>query len=557
MFTVIFIFVALLILLLLPKYTSGRLLYPESFVPETQVLRKMINIDLSNVPVTIEIPHRKLYKIKWFKLLKPILELLPSKYAVKPDEKGKFRFWAYPFDVVHIITGEEKFRTTFMLRHKVVDFAPKHMKILYAMLHLFSPIMLHEECIEIHTTLGKTCGYADKTSVVPGEELNLMISTKAETFSIELVRVGEKLSKIDSKGNIPGTYQPIDTKFPATLGCGWLPTMKYSIPEEISSGCYVIKLMGSSPEDESFIPIIVRPKEAQHKIAIIASTNTWHAYNSWAGQNYYINYTSLPSKYVLSTERPFDLHVRNPINENCEVTRDHLLVGERLVWSWFEREGFEYDLYSDIDLHSKEVYEECLSKYNTIVISTHNEYWSFDMINNLKEYIKNGGNVASLSGNTLYKEVRYPNNKVIILDGAYLRHQGFGEESVLGVAQDLRGFMTWAPYKVMQSDHWAFEGTNLKDGNLIGTKGLNVSPEGLPGASGWETDKIFPESPKSTTLLARGTNANGGGADMVFYQEPNEGAVFSVGSINFGGSLLVDEPISQITKNVLNRFLKS
>ena len=552
---IILLVVFFAILLMIPKYTTGRILYTESFVPDSQVLHKMINSDLSNIPVKIEIPHRKLYKIKWFRLLKPVLELLPSKYSIKTNKKGKFGFWAYPFDVVHIIVGEEQFRQTFMLRHKVIDFAPQHMKILYAVLHLFSPVMLHEECIEIHTTLGKICGYADKTSAIPGEDLDLMISTKSNSFSIEVVRVGEKLLKVDEMNNIAGTYQPIDTKFPSTLGCGWNPTMKYRIPEGITSGCYLIKLKGGSPDDDSFIPVIVKPDKPQNEIAVLASTNTWHAYNSWGGQNYYINYTSLPSKYVLSTERPFDLYVRNPVNENCETTRDHLLVGERLVWSWLEREGYSYDLYSDIDLHSQEVFEECLSKYKTIVISTHNEYWSFDMINHLKKYIKNGGNVASLSGNTLYKEVRFPNNNIIVLDGAYLRHQGFGEETVLGVAQDLRGFMTWAPYKVMQSSHWVFEGTNLKDGDLIGTKGLNVSPEGQPGASGWETDKIFPEAPKSTTLLAKGTNADGGGADMVFYQEPGEGAVFSVGSINYGGSLLVDENISRITKNVLERFL--
>lgn len=548
--------VLLIILILMPKYTSGRILYAESFVPDLQVLHKMIKNDLSNIPVRIEIPHRKLYKIKLFRFLKPVLELLPSKYSVQPDAKGKFGFWAYPFDVVHIIIGEEQFRQTFMLRHKVIDFAPQYTKIFYAVLHLFYPVMLHEECIEIHTTLGKTCGYANKISAVPGDELNLMISTKSNTFSIQLVRVGEKSTKVDEMDNIAGTYQPIDTKFPSALGCGWNPVMKYRIPDGITSGCYLIKLIGKDSDDESFIPLIVKPKKPINEIAVIASTNTWHAYNSWGGQNYYINYTSLPSKYVLSTERPFDLYIRNPVNENCEITRDHLLVGERLVWSWFEKEGFTYDLYSDIDLHSKEVFKECLSKYKIIVISTHNEYWSFEMINHLKEYIRKGGNVASLSGNTLYKEVRFPNNNIIVLDGAYLRHQGFGEETVLGVAQDLRGFKTWAPYKVIKSDHWVFEGTNLQDGDLIGTKGLNVSLEGRAGASGWETDKIYPAAPKSTKLLAKGTNSDGGGAEMVFYQEPGEGAVFSVGSITYGGSLLVDDHISKITKNVINRFLK-
>jgi N,N-dimethylformamidase len=47
-------------------------------------------------------------------------------------------------------------------------------------------------------------------------------------------------------------------------------------------------------------------------------------------------------------------------------------------------------------------------------------------------------------------------------------------------------------------------------------------------------------------------------ADMVYYPTPNDGAVFSVSSISYCGSLShnnYDNNISQITENVLNRFM--
>ena len=47
-------------------------------------------------------------------------------------------------------------------------------------------------------------------------------------------------------------------------------------------------------------------------------------------------------------------------------------------------------------------------------------------------------------------------------------------------------------------------------------------------------------------------------ADMVFFETPGGGAVFSTGSITFCGSLPVndcDNNISRMTANVLNRFL--
>lgn len=545
----------ILLLFLIPKYSTGRILYTESFVPELQVYRKIIQRDLSNISVKIEIVHRKLYRIKVLSFLKLIFELLPLSYSVKPNSDGVFTFWAYPFDIVHVTVGEDKFRATYTLRHRVKNYWPTYRTLFYSLIMMVFPKLLHDECIEIPTTLGKTCGYADKLSLLPGEKLDLMASTVSKTFSAELVRVGEKLQKIDEVNNIPGTFQSIDTKFPSALGCGWEPTFKYKVPDDVSSGCYILRLIGNSKDDTSFIPIIVRPKELKNNIAVIASTNTWHAYNSWGGQNYYINYTSFPSKYIISTHRPFDLYVRNPVEETCQVSRDHLLVGERFIWAWLEREGIGYDLYSDIDLHSEEIYNSMLKKYKIILISTHNEYWSYEMIEHLKDFMKSGGNVISLSGNTVYKEVRFYNPNLIVLDGAYFRHQGFNEETVLGIAHDIRGFKTGAPYKVLKSDHWVFNSTNLKNGDIIGEKGLNISPDGNAGASGWETDKIYPYSPEDITLLAKGINSENGGADIALFQDPGGGSVFSVGSITFGGSLLVDDNISRITKNVIEKFI--
>jgi hypothetical protein len=59
-------------------------------------------------------------------------------------------------------------------------------------------------------------------------------------------------------------------------------------------------------------------------------------------------------------------------------------------------------------------------------------------------------------------------------------------------------------------------------------------------------------TPSGTTLLARGTNAPGNptGAEMV-YRQIRQNFVFSVGSLSFGASLVVDNNLQQILKNVL------
>ena len=88
---------------------------------------------------------------------------------------------------------------------------------------------------------------------------------------------------------------------------------------------------------------------------------------------------------------------------------------------------------------------------------------------------------------------------------------------------------------------------------LFGHKTLH---ERIPGgASGHETDKRSASSPANTLLLAKGINPDNGGADIVYHEPARGGAVFSVGSITWVPALLVDDYVSRITHNVLDRFL--
>ncbi len=63
-------------------------------------------------------------------------------------------------------------------------------------------------------------------------------------------------------------------------------------------------------------------------------------------------------------------------------------------------------------------------------------------------------------------------------------------------------------------------------------------------------------SPKNAVRLAKGINPEEGGAEIVYHEPGNGGAVFSVGSITWPACVLVDEHVSRITRNVLDRFLQ-
>ena len=63
-----------------------------------------------------------------------------------------------------------------------------------------------------------------------------------------------------------------------------------------------------------------------------------------------------------------------------------------------------------------------------------------------------------------------------------------------------------------------------------------------------------PASPANTEIVARGLNPEQGGAEIVYYQSDSGGEVFSVGSITYPASILVDDVVSRITANVIKHF---
>ena len=133
-----------------------------------------------------------------------------------------------------------------------------------------------------------------------------------------------------------------------------------------------------------------------------------------------------------------------------------------------------------------------------------------------------------------------------------LRHES--EANLLGVVFTPTVAMTGAPYRVVDASHWAFAGTGLKDGESFGQQSLHRRCPG--GASGHETDKVSESSPPNVVHLAKGMNVDDGGAEMVMFDTPSGGQVFSVGSINYCASLSIDLNVSRITHNVFTRFLE-
>ena len=461
----------------------------------------------------------------------------------------------------------------------------------------------HEEVHQFRLLSTAPAGYAWPKWVRSGESAELCVNC-AEPFTVDLWRYGLEPHHVRTVGywddHPPGAMLQIlpDGDFTQT-GAQWSrhgyafpsfdPRTSVAAPER--SGLYYFHLTAESGAFFSF-PWIVAPADPSAPVAVLASNINWNAYNDYGGRSNYTAPSGLPPTPCvnvrqealwftdpdmeawaggpyppLSFDRPEPLNRVFPGERITDPLRrlgaEHVAPAEWRLLGWLEREGFGYDLYAETQLHNGLL---DLDRYQVLVLSTHPEYWTREMYTQVRDWVfERGGKLAYLGGNGINCEVEFLDATLMTVHNLdwgirqaqfESRFQMRGESSarLLGTATTMAGYETGAPYRVLEAGHWVFEGTGLSAGDLFGTASLDRRAVG--GASGHETDKLTPSAPPNVRLLAKGVNPDDGGGDMVYFDTPSGGAVFSVGSISYTCSVIVDDAISMITGNVLRRFLR-
>jgi N,N-dimethylformamidase len=452
-------------------------------------------------------------------------------------------------------------------------------------------------------------GYMWPKWVRGGEQAEFRVHAP-EQYKLTLWRYGLKKELVRTIGWIdehgPGANRQVlpDGDFTQT-GAQWNKE-GFSSPPVIRaperSGLYYLWMRAPSGRAFSF-PWVVAPKQPQSDIAVLASTNTWNAYNNFGGRSNYVNADRLPDVPVVNSRqdlgryqdgspfgvwkpkddeyRPLSFDRPEPINdlfdnpEAADPVQGRVQCGvapaEWRLYAWLEFEGYTYDLYAEAQLHDGTL---PLDRYRVLVIAVHPEYWTREMYLSVKSWVfERGGRLMYLGGNGLNCEVTLDaEGRMRCLSHLNSVHGELGghsedgsvqyesrmhrtlesEANLLGVVCTESGIMTAAPYQVVDASHWAFAGTPLRTGDVFGEKTLHERVSG--GASGHETDKRSASSPPGTQLLAKGLNPDDGGAEVVFHETSSGGAVFSVGSITWVSALFTDESVSIVTRNVLERL---
>lgn len=297
------------------------------------------------------------------------------------------------------------------------------------------------------------------------------------------------------------------------------------------------------------------------------------------------------------TFRPGFLTFDDPRGSGCR----HYIADSHLL-DWLEHEGFEFDIVTDDDLerHGSTI----LEPYACVLTGTHPEYHTQRTLDAFAGYVEGGGHLAYLGGNGFYWRVAVSDQvpgaiemrragggtrawaacageEFHAFDGQLAglwRGSGRPPQQLVGIGFSSQGNFEGSYFRVndaarRQPGGWLLEGVSGR----LGDYGLSGG-----GAAGFELDSIcFADgSPRRHTLLAR-SEGHGSAfgpaldallshtltrdrqdpaslirAEMIYFDTPSGGSVFSVGSITFCGSLSHNayrNDISTLLRNYLSR----
>jgi N,N-dimethylformamidase len=284
----------------------------------------------------------------------------------------------------------------------------------------------------------------------------------------------------------------------------------------------------------------------------------------------------------------------------------HQLNQDLYLVDWLEQKSLDYDVVTDEDLHHEG--SDLLAPYRVVITGSHPEYWTAPMLEALETYLQSGGRLMYLGGNGFYWVTSVDPDRPHVIEirrgeagtriwqaaageyhhsttgevGGLWRYRNRPPQQLVGVGLTAQGYDRASPYRRLQASHdpcgaFVFDGV---EGEIVGDGGLH-----LGGAAGYELDRAEPElgTPPHALRLAESFGHSdsyqhaieevlemdpkqGGSsnpfvrADMVLVEYPNGGAVFSVGSISWTGSLSHESyhgDVSRITENVLRQFLRA
>ena len=398
--------------------------------------------------------------------------------------------------------------------------------------------------------------------------------------------------------------------------CCWPESFRVKVPDDARSGIYAVRL--DTSEGVSYAPLFVRACRPA-RVAFLASTFSYLAYGNsiwdarpeihWAtnypqeaaaarsyGVSTYCRHRDGTGTGLVSMRRPLMSFQPGFIGE--AIGSQVLLPDDMRIIAWLDRVGEPYDVVTDHDLHERGA--SVLAGYDVLVTGVHPEYHSTASLDALHALADRGGRLMYMGGNGFYWRVSTLSDAPHVMEvrraeggirtweevpgeyhhqsdglmGGMWRRLGRAPNKLVGVGYSAQGSedvtQPYARTAEGNDPRVAFMFDGVTD-TLIGTSG----PTGA--AAGYETDRADTAlgTPPNALVVARSLPFTEGmspvneerltdtlltaaaplRADIVYYERPNGGRVFSAGSVLFAGCLHEPAGVGRVAENVIRKFL--
>jgi hypothetical protein len=214
-----------------------------------------------------------------------------------------------------------------------------------------------------------------------------------------------------------------------------------------------------------------------------------------------------------------------------------------------------------------------LLSHKVFLVAAHDEYWSWNMRDNVERSRDAGVHLGFLGANACYWQVRFEPSSAGDLDRTMVGYKELAwmdhpsdpryvttlwrnirpEGALMGVEYNGVSDTTPSDMVVSNASHWLFSGTGLSNGSI------------LPSVLGYETDSLY--TPAGAIGVAHSPFPRGAPqvyADVSLYTATSGANVFATGSIwwstgldGFPPSRGVVPAVQQVTANFLSRALQS
>jgi len=414
-------------------------------------------------------------------------------------------------------------------------------------------------------------GYAGQSSVLPGQPVDLYVSTTAREFKVVAFRVGwysgDLARRVWESGPVRGLQQsPAGfTEETSTVTTDWGTSL--TVPTDgWPAGSYLLRLDAHSGA-QRYIPLTIRSSDTAGKVVLKNCVATWQAYNTWGGYDLYNGPSGSfgTRSLAVSLDRPYD-------HEGAYL----FMVYERKLINLAERLGLPLAYLTSMDVASD---PHALDGASAFISLGHDEYWSPPERANVTAARDAGVNLAFLGANAMFRRIRLEptslgaDRLVICYKSSYMQDPMYGKDNALvtddwreGPAPDpessvigtlYEGYPTVADYVVATPHAWMFAGT----GAWKGTR--------FPSLVGIEYDRVNPGYPvqrpiqilSHSPLTCNGVNSY---SDSAYYTHSSGAGVFNAGTMrwveSFGPPLYnwgITAACSQFTRRVTANILRA